>query len=868
MLQYLVEHALANVWCNPSQDNQLVFAPKRISKKRGDTIATKILHRSVLLPERSKTYHVFQIGQMDPRMAGLFIKGNGYNADRWFSMADAINKRNTEVTIYNAAGVCYPRFKSFFMYTKERVLVFALEEDSRVSLDLARDTMYFRLYTNAYFQTGKGIQSSLQMRTVGLVPDSDATIMFLQAQVANMRKLQGATRCYVNGVLVNDINLVTCKKGDCAEYVYDSSVKTVASYKLSQMHNFHSSLDSCNKLLVRNTRGRVPEIDYQDDIDVFISNGRTGNFFKALYLNRNLAKNHRMVTHCDYSVSSDACVFIAQELAQLVNQPGLDTSDYELHVHIRDGGYDRSLMFDNERLFELYKLPQGMITQALTGGHISMPMWSAGELEKCAYTELMRAPAEQVNMDLVERAYGYNSIAKVLGDTPSKLELYSGQWSADLAASLRQDSTVYEYDEKGHLLDIVAHNRDPSYNSHRTDARLIEVIGAVGTQHSAVVFGHTNLNVDTNYDYRVYCCGYTSAGPDNIWMDISTAEGVSFDIIGGVLISKLDTSKTMLMVRSDKTFVQDTITRKVVRGTISFDITEIVDKGDGLKTHCMVVPGAQIDVWLNGKSCVQGVDYIVEFPTIHITSKRHVLQPSTTQSQSITYRVLGFCNDRLQFDCTEDIGWVSHEALSNNDRFDLRDDKVLRIVVGGSCMHRQDLKFYEDYPGSKIVSDLNGLPYEIKDLMLPIGRFTDTNVYELKKKSLEIDKVVTSYMSDKFKTDKPDTVYAVGDLYPLVSPFISRIIDDVKTGTLAISPAMTLTKMDILSVCRPYENLLKWDPVSLKNQQDERFTYICPHFSDTTVDLPVFEYRFIVKVVEVYTENRVKLSHFLRYINP
>ena len=867
MLQYLVEHALANVWCNPSQDNQLVFAPKRISKKRGDTIATKILYRSVPLPERSKTYHVFQIGQLDPSMAGLFIKGNGYNADKWFSMSDACNKRNTEVTIYNGSGVCYPRFKSFFMHTKERALVFAIEQDPRIPIDLSNDTMYFRLYTNAYFQTGRGLQNTYQLKTVGLVPDSDSTIMFLQAQVSSMKKLPGVTRCYVNGVLVDDINLVTCKKGDCAEFVYDSSVKAVSKYKLSQMHNFRSELDNCNKLLARNTRGPTFKIDYQDDVDVFITNGRDGNFFRALYLNRNLAKNHRMVTHCDYSLNSDACDYIAQQLSSLMGNGGVDTSEYEVVLQIRDGGYDRSLVHDNERLFELYKLPEGLVTQALTGGHISMPMWTASKLEMSAYAHLMRAYAHEVDMSLVEKAYGYNSIAKVLADTPSKLEVYSGQWSADLAPSLRLDSTVYEYDENGRLLDIVTHHRDPTYNSARSDARLIEVIGAIGTQKTDVVFGHDNLRFDDSYDYRVYCCGFSAGLADNIWVDITVSKGVYFEVQNGVLTSKLDTGETFLMVRTDKTFVQDSIFVRPNRGIFSFNITELVDKGDGLKTYDVCVPGAQIDVWMNGKSCVQGVDYIVEFPTVYITSKRHIAQPvEQDMPQAVTYRVLGFCNDHLQFDCIEDVGWVSHEALSNNKRFDLRDDKVLRIVVGGACMHRNDLKFYENYPGAKAISDLNGQPYEIKDLMLPIGRFTNTSVYDLKKKSLEIDKVVTMYMSDKFKTDTPASVYATSDLYPLVSPFVARLVDDIKTGTLRLNPAMSLTKMEILSICRSYEYLLKCDPVSLKNQQDERFCYICPHFSDNVVDLPLLEYRFIAKVIEVYTENKVKMSHFLRYI--
>ena len=50
MHEYLVNHALENVWCSPTQDNQLVFAPKRVTPARGALNYATVLGDTLELP--------------------------------------------------------------------------------------------------------------------------------------------------------------------------------------------------------------------------------------------------------------------------------------------------------------------------------------------------------------------------------------------------------------------------------------------------------------------------------------------------------------------------------------------------------------------------------------------------------------------------------------------------------------------------------------------------------------------------------------------------------------------------------------------------------------------------------------------------
>ena len=204
---------------------------------------------------------------------------------------------------------------------------------------------------------------------------------------------------------------------------------------------------------------------------------------------------------------------------------------------------------------------------------------------------------------------------------------------------------------------------------------------------------------------------------------------------------------------------------------------------------------------------------------------------------------------------------IEHGVLSNNNRFDIRDDKVLRIVVGGALKTREDLTFSELHSGVSITDPLNGTPYMVKDLYVPVKQFTTRTTYELWTEAKHIDKTVSDYLSKKIPQPARPAPSALVNRYQLFSPFCCKLILDLKYGRLNIPQKPDgYTRQDVVEICAPYEYLMKYDPVQGENAQDARYVVIHPHSLTNTLSLPAREYQFMLQVVKHYTNDLVSLS--------
>jgi hypothetical protein len=208
-----------------------------------------------------------------------------------------------------------------------------------------------------------------------------------------------------------------------------------------------------------------------------------------------------------------------------------------------------------------------------------------------------------------------------------------------------------------------------------------------------------------------------------------------------------------------------------------------------------------------------------------------------------------------------DVGFIEHGLLSNNNRYDIRDDKVQRVIVGGRFYHKNDLIFSEFHNGVGITDEFNGLPYLVKDILVPVKPYTVSDTYELRDKSIATDKVVSDYMTIKLPQPPRGDLVAIPRRYQVFSPFITKLIMDLRLGYLRIPPtAKGYNRQEVLDICKPYEYLLEADPIKDPNSQDIRYVVIHPHPMPYVIELNLNSYRFIHKVVEEYCRGLVTLS--------
>lgn len=864
MYQYLIDHARQNVWCNPEQDNQLIFCAHRITKPIGELNHFKLMNRRLDLPKPGKRYHVFQIGQVGPSIVGLLSINPSWLVERWIKFSDAMNELNLFTNIYTTGGVELPRYKSYYMFSNDRDLIIAIEQDINYSVNYLTDKIYTRFYTNAYFQSNRADQSVEKIHAEGRDIRNTQDIIDLQNLVNSYPTNNGFVFCYKNGLIINNINMTTVSVGDSVEYVYDSSVKKVVTFTINNLRTFDSILDSKYKYLLHHNDGINDTIDYHDDIDIHILHNSNPNTYKGYYFNRNMPDSHRMVTHRDYSIPVDYFEFVASKLNSDISSTPLDFLQMKVQVKIRDSGYYRPLIFDNNRVFELYKLPEPKLLNAMVGLDATVPEWKAENLENSFYTKIMRSGFTDITIDNIQKGYGYNSLSKITGDTPSKTILRSGRQSVDLPYCLHENCTVYEYDANGVLLEYHHHSIGTDYECVNNNTRVVEVISGQGVYKPDVRFGTDNIPLPTYDNYRVYSCHYYNGEIDNTWADITGSN--LYSVVNNTLVWNNIDSNQYLMVRTDTKFLAYDINLIPIAGTLYFTFSEIENRGITDDNYVLPVPLGELDLFLNGHSLIRGLDYIVNFPKVYIINKKYLIQPANSTSQKIHVRFTGFCNSNLTLDAIEDYGFIQHGVLSNNNRYDIRDDKVLRITVDGKVITRQDLVFSELHDGISVVNPINGKPYQIKDIVVPLKQLVEENTYSLRNKSIAIDERVSNYMTIKLPQPDRNAPSAIPERYPVISPFFCHLINDMASFQItntAIDNAVS--DLAVLEICQHYEFLLDFDPVNPSNELNDNYVIIHPHNLNNTIDLTYSQYKFLTKVVRLYGNDKIEISPFVTF---
>lgn len=850
-MDYLVEHAIRNVWCNPEQDRQYRYLPHRLSPPLGDYRYATILGDNHALPNMDDKFYLFQIGSIPPSVLGLRDSEGRFSHD-WINAVTVINTNNVWFEMYLDYGKQIPKMDIYYKYGIHQNLVIAVRQNKSLNIDYATFKPYLRVYTNAFFGSDRALPiDGLQCNSQ--IASTQNAILSMQAKITQLKALnRGHVFCYINGYLRDEITVATASIGDSIEYLYDSSVKRVVIFNINDLHYFLSELDSKRKYLLCYDSRDVDTIEYYDDTELYVVQND-----KGVLLHRHMESTMRMVTHRDYSVSVDRIEYLIDHLTDTRVNP-------KLRLYIRHSGYHRPLVFENVRIHELYKLPFAQRYRAMLGLDASLLQWNAISLEAGDYARLMRAPDTALQRQLVERTYGYNACSVIIGNTPQKTYIESHRRQVKLPIGLWTHATAYEYDSDGILLGYHYHDDGVYYTARDDRCDMVEMISGKGSHRPEVVFGFDNIPLPIGDSYRIYYSHYYSGLYLEDWVDITDSD--YYRVENNILKWNGLDDNHIIMVRTDSGFLAYDLNITPTDGNIRFTLSEIEDRVGAVEHYTLPVPMGELDLWLNGRSLIEKLDYHVNFPEITICNKDYLLtdidgDPNTI-TQRISIRFTGFCNSDLTRTKFEDSGFVSHGVLSRNNRFDIRDDRVLRIIYDGRTISRDAMSFAEDNSGVSIIDSRNGKPYAIRDIIVPMKNKTDENTYTFRENSRVIDKAVSDYLSHYLPEPPRDAPSSITQRYPLFSPFISKILNDLISGHLdntLIDPLPDRTT--IQSICETYVEWLVFDPIS--HDVDRDFIVIHPHNHRNVVNVNYLQYRFLKAVIDLYAPGLIELSPFV-----
>lgn len=854
MSDYLVDHALKNVWCAPKQDLQVIFEPARISSPVGVRTTINVLWGEIPLPTSTDLYHVYQIGQLSPALYNLLPDQN-----IWNRLSYVMNNRNLVAELYTNSGLMLPRFEAWLLVTRDRNLLLAVKDQPTITT-LKTEPVYLHLYSNAYFSSNRASGSVNMIHAEGIrFTDVNSGLLFQNLYHTYQAK-PGYTQLFVNGVYVQDFIPQYRQAGDVIEFVYDSTVKRVVDWNINQLQTFDSVRDNLRKYLLHYAGAQTegPVIDYQDDIDVYLLkkglDAANRPMWNGVYYHKNQPAALRMVTHRDYSI---AVPYVSSYSTSL---PGWsDVTQLSVRLIIRRSGWDRPLINEHHRIKELYKLNDTDLFNAMVGIDSNVDVWRAPSLENSDYVKLMGARYSTIDRPTVQSAYGYNAISKLMADSPMLVQVVNGRRQVSLPPGLRASSTMYEYDANGVLLGYYYHTLGDEYTPINATCTLVESIVGKGSFSIPTVFGENNTPIDPALNYRYYLADINHGLLDNTsWRDV-TGDESKVMLVNGKAVWLVDQSIYATAVKSDQDFLAYDLNIGSDEGILRFSIDASATYPSGSAQGVMYIPVGELDLWLNGQALIEGLDYYIDWPQIVIVNKKYLVNGP---SQKITVRATGFCNADMTMTPAKDVGFVKYGMLSRNNRFDIRDDKVIRVVVNGGVHDRSELLFSEDDPSVMMQNIPNGSPYVIEDVVVPLRGLQGTDTYTMLAASQAVDQEISDYLTMKLP-EQPETLPdIIQDKYPVYSPFSSKIIYDLINGVISMDPYKgQYSDMDVKNALVNYTDLLSYDPTQLGVDSDH--VAIHPHNLNVEMVLDIYQYNFLARAIKVYLQNKVDISRFV-----
>ena len=880
----LVDHAYKNVWSAPGQDKQYILAPTRTSPRRGDIWTTKLGMSTRNLPSSGDRYDIFTFGDLLPILLGM-----SDITEAWVNGAGHSEAKNLLIHIYNQNGVRFPLHLTWFLYTRHGGLIIALKRQKEYE-SFKHEQIYIKWRSAAYYKFKEVTLPNKVEVGYHQYLENNGPYLNFRSKVSGIKSRDdGHIFLYHNGIRVRDWAVKNLLPGDHLEYVWSLDVREVIECRYDELLSFDSTLDNARKFIIpRPDLGTG--IDYVDDVDFYLINYTKEFEYKGVYLHQNRIDSVRMLTHKDYALKS------AYVNSAISDQGWSTGDDIRIEVVVRHSGFERDLVDEQLRIKELFKLPEDLrvkvmgglvaspiyvlnvsITRYLTdnhhkglrvGGEVpiadytknphTVGIWTADVLESSSYLKIMRAPVNGITPELVMDAYGYNAVTKLTGDLP--IEAPTNSKIIDLFYGQYCDSTVYEYDSQGVLLDWHLHKKGIQYVVRNPEVSLIEVHAGTGTESLKTIFNsHRNQQVvtlDSIRSYRFYKGRMHISGEMIDWIDV-TGDDYYYTVVDSKVVWNQVAFADVTAIRNDLDFLSRDIELPTIDGALIFTVGgEETFPGEVNTYTLMKIPPGELDVFLNGYDLVEGVDYLVRWPEICIISKQY--RDLSKVHQRVTVRARGFCDYKLELDQDEDSGFIVRNQLSRNNRYDVRDDKVTRLSIGGKLKLAKDVDFAED--GTFVNPIANGTPYRVTHPYIPLRSLVSLETYEYRDTSLRIDKAISEFMDVHLPEPVIDSTNPIMDRYQVVSPFISKILEDMLGGFISMDEFLGDYNNQVLETrFKGYEYLLPYDPI-VNNFREDLFTFL-PH-QRPTVELTLPQFRVLDRLIQFHLKGKIELSRY------
>lgn len=846
----LVRYGETNMWSNPPLNMNYQLSFRKISGSLGFVDNFKYMGRHRMTPKKNRYFHVFNLSGTNTGYWNFQSESNRRDpVDYWINLDDLCRLRGIHINVYDETGKIYPRDKCWVLNGFDGLNLLAIERINQFKV-LTIDQMYLQCYT-VYAPVYHGdapVATNKKFRYYSREPKSRDHIEELNQKYAEWSREPGLTLIHRNGYLANSLPTTgDVELSEIVEISHDPSVVKVELYELDSFPDFYSKLDKKRKLIVHPPKPAKDDWNYLHfhDTDIYIVN-KDG---RGVFVNRNNVANVRQITHRDMVISADLIGNLINITPFLNGQKGL-----KLMVIRKYNRYEHIQVHESNYIRYLYRMDDSNIMGAFTDVKSTMPEWTAAGLESSFTMTLNRSQYLDMTNELVRDAIGYNSLTNVLSNSP--LHVTEVGTEIDVGYSFRESATVFEYDKDGLFLGWwVSANRDRIIPKH-DKAELIELVPGKASDKLHFEQNDDKVKLTKNWGWLGYVCRrkLPANEPDGEFR--LAEEGKDYVIEDGYLVWKINMRTEMGYVAHNDQFVLREFDLEHMDNTLSFGIThEWV--GGGVQ---MPVCPANIVIIMNGRSLINNVDFIMKFPEVQIINKQHIVEGP----QSFVVACWGWSPKVTSPINDVELGFVSGGVIGDNGKYNIRENRVTRAIVNGRVMDTNLLDSLETRKSNALLHPLNGYPYEVRHLYMPIQSAKDYDNFYGYVNSRDMDRRASGYLSVNANKPVSETIATQQDKYQVFSPFMSKILNDMRLGLLKVKGATEnggYTKQYLLDTLKDYLWMLEFDPVTLK------FTplYFSVHPISTRQGfaLTVDQFIFAKAVNETFLESRCVIENYI-----
>ena len=901
MANALLNHAIKTVWQEPNQDRQFNVGLARLTPLGGVLHSQKVLWHTVFTPkvEGRKWFHIYQVGQVPEEVFDVLLMDS-----TWITIEKICESQSILIDLYLVSGGIVPRNKVWLMRDFTNNILVCIEHDRKTNygtdtsidgytgaaknqkINLDNSKVIIRFYSNAEFANESFRDQAIDpihpvQMNYSKITDKKSYDNFILgcSQIISKFKGRGLGIYYHEGFVTNYPTTYSNElDGFTLGFMWDESFKFDMFFDIKDLPVFTSKLDKNRTKYLLLTDEVYDIIDYHDDIDFYLVK-RVGSGFKGVYISRIKDYAFRMVTHSAYAVDTELLRYYSS-----VHEFLGDILSCSIYIMVRQGGKHAGLINQKNRIEELYKLGNKTeILKAMVNTNALVPQWSASELEYSAYCALMQANFEQIQLPLVQNAYGYSAATsymcppinstKMIGRL-EQIEVPPAMLIPDMSTGYGR-RCVFCYDARGRMINYFSDSSTDIYiniPSDITGTKWVEVFQGTHGDESGIYVNQDVVNNDLEqYGFRCYLSTLYAQDIVEDWEDITgETRWYTYTESASDSSAKIEWNWNLLnqagLIPAVKTNSKITIFSSIFDrsedkdGAIDLVVKSKQSWGGEIKYRNQNIPPAQFTVFANGKSLIEDIDYYAKWPSIVIVNK----EINTYDNVEIIVRSYGcgqyVANGKSVPFKPREVGFIKNGRLSSNGYYDIHNDKNIRIVVEGEFRTIDEVNFHEEDVGPL---SREGAPYCIEDYILPVESFTqDINTNDFYSECVNIEDTVSKYISLWQPDRKYGLNYIEGTRWEVISPVLTSMLYAIKNG-YAID-ANTNDNFDSIELefwLKPWEWLLPFDPAF--NRADTNFIHIAPHPFNESIEVTQKQYELLEGIIKLKLNDLVDLSKYV-----